>query len=125
VEYFGKWITDLEITAESAKTILDAARARWKIENECFNSLKNHGYNIEHNYGHGKENASYYFYNFTLLTFTIHQLTDILFTKLRSSYGRLTSLWNDIRAFVNRLFNELEELWLFLLGDRNSNALPA
>jgi len=129
VEYFGKWITDLEVTAESAKTILDAARARWKIENECFNSLKNHGYNIEHNYGHGKENASYNFYNLTLLAFTmhqIHQLTDILFKKLRSSYGRLTSLWNDIRAFVNRLFfNGLEELWLFLLGDRNSNAPPA
>ena len=64
VQYFGKWITDLEITEKNAKVILDAARARWKIENECFNSLKNHGYNIEHNYGHGTTNSCYNFYNF-------------------------------------------------------------
>jgi hypothetical protein len=44
-QYYGKWITDLEITSNNAKTLIDAARARWKIENECFNSLKNHGYN--------------------------------------------------------------------------------
>ncbi len=72
-QYYGKWITDLEITTENAKTIIDAARARWKIENECFNSLKNHGYNIEHNYGHGSNNLCYNFYNFTLLAFTMHQ----------------------------------------------------
>ncbi len=31
-------------------------RARWKIENETFNTLKNQGYHFEHNYGHGKKN---------------------------------------------------------------------
>ena len=30
-----------------------AARARWKIENETFNTLKNQPYNFGHNYGHG------------------------------------------------------------------------
>ena len=30
--------------------------ARWKIENETFNVLKNNGYNPEHNFGHGKQN---------------------------------------------------------------------
>ena len=29
-------------------------RARWKIENESFNVLKNHGYELEHNFGHGE-----------------------------------------------------------------------
>ena len=28
-----------------------AGRCRWKIENETFNTLKNQGYNFEHNYG--------------------------------------------------------------------------
>ena len=28
VEYNGKWITDIEITTENAKTIMDSARAR-------------------------------------------------------------------------------------------------
>lgn len=95
-QYYGKWITDLEITSDNAKTIIDGARAHWKIENECFNSLKNHGYNIEHNYGHGSENLCYNFYNFTLLAFTIHQihqLVDKLFQEMREQFGRLGSLW--------------------------------
>ena len=73
-QYYGKWITDIKITVENAKTILDAARARWKIENECFNTLKNHGYEIEHNYGHGEKNLSFNFYVFTLLAFFMHQI---------------------------------------------------
>ena len=32
-------------------------RARWKIENETFNTLKNQGYHFEHNYGHGKKSV--------------------------------------------------------------------
>jgi hypothetical protein len=33
-------------------------RARWKIENETFNTLKNQGYQIEQSYGHGKQYLS-------------------------------------------------------------------
>ena len=40
-QYYGKWITDLEITSNNARTLIDAARARWKIENECFVFRKN------------------------------------------------------------------------------------
>jgi hypothetical protein len=32
-------------------------RARWKIENEHNNVLKNHGYHFEHNFGHGGNHA--------------------------------------------------------------------
>lgn len=32
-----------------------AGRARWKIENENNNVLKNHGYHFEHNFAHGKQ----------------------------------------------------------------------
>lgn len=128
VEYFGKWITDVVITSENAKTILDSARARWKIENECFNSLKHHGYNIEHSYGHGSENLCYNFYNFTLLAFTmhqIHQLTDNLFKKMRSCYGRLASLWHDIKALVNfSYFTGVEGLWEFIIGNYASRFPP-
>jgi predicted transposase YbfD/YdcC len=114
-QYYGKWITDLEITKDNARTLIDAARARWKIENECFNSLKNHGYNIEHNYGHGSNNLCYNFYNFTLLAFTMHQmhqLTDKLFQEMRSRFGRLGSLWEELRTMVHRFyFSSMEALW--------------
>ena len=120
-QYYGKWITDIEITQDNAKILIDAARARWKIENECFNSLKNHGYNIEHNYGHGSENMSFNFYNFILLSFTmhqIHQLTDKLFQEMRARFGRLGWLWEEIRAMVHRLyFVSMESLWELLAKD--------
>jgi hypothetical protein len=31
---------------------------QWKIENEHHAVLKNRGYNLEHNFGHGKEHAA-------------------------------------------------------------------
>ena len=38
--------------------LMRAGRARWKIENETFNTLKNQGYCFEHNFGHGEKNLS-------------------------------------------------------------------
>ena len=120
-QYYGKWITDIEITSDNAKTLLDAARARWKIENECFNTLKNHGYNMEHNYGHGSDNLGYNIYNMILLAFTmhqIHQLTDKLFQEMRSQFGRLGSLWEEIRTMIHRFyFSSMEALWEWLVKD--------
>jgi len=52
------WVTDLTITRENAFELVRAGRARWKIENETFNTLKNQGYNLGHNYGLGKKNLS-------------------------------------------------------------------
>ena len=127
-QYYGKWITDIGITSDNAKILIDAARARWKIENECFNSLKNHGYNIEHNYGHGSNNLCYNFYNFTLLAFTmhqIHQLSDKLFQEMRSRFGRLGSLWEEIRTMVHRFyFSSMEALWELLAKDLDYEPPP-
>lgn len=39
-------ITDLAVTAENVAEIVRAGRARWKVENETFNTLKNQGYNV-------------------------------------------------------------------------------
>ena len=48
------WVTDIEITKENVYSLMRAGRARWKIENETFNTLKNQDYNLGHNYGLGK-----------------------------------------------------------------------
>ena len=45
------WVTNLAVTKENVRKIVQGGRARWKIENETFNTLKNQGYNFEHNYG--------------------------------------------------------------------------
>ena len=43
------WVTDRKITERNAEMIMRASRARWKVENETFNTLKNQGYHFEHN----------------------------------------------------------------------------
>jgi len=52
VIYQNNWITNHKITENNVEEIVKAGRSRWKIENEGNNVLKNHGYNLEHNFGH-------------------------------------------------------------------------
>ena len=47
------WVTDIPIDESNLMGLMRADRARWKIENETFNTLKNQGYGLEHNHGHG------------------------------------------------------------------------
>lgn len=128
-QYYGKWITDIVITAENAEEIVASGRARWKIENECFNTLKNHGYDIEHNYGHGSHNLCYNFYNLTLLSFTlhqIHQLTDKLFQLMRTKFGRLGSMWNSLKGAIDLVFfSSMDILWELKAGLREYDPPPA
>ena len=39
--YHNSWVTDLEVTQDNIEKLAQAGRCRWKIENECFNTLKN------------------------------------------------------------------------------------
>ena len=55
------WVSDLELTAGSVEKVMRGGRARWKIENETFNTLKNQGYQLEHNFGHGQQHLSVVF----------------------------------------------------------------
>ena len=52
VQHFS-WVTDLRVNKGTVYQIMRGGRARWRIENETFNTLKNQGYHFEHNYGHG------------------------------------------------------------------------
>ena len=53
--YYNSFVTDLAVTADTVAELAACGRARWKIENETFNVLKTNGYNLEHNFGHGKK----------------------------------------------------------------------
>jgi len=52
------WVTDLRVSKRNVYHLMRGGRARWKIETETFNTLKNQGYNFEHNYGHGERHLS-------------------------------------------------------------------
>ena len=67
------WVTDIEIAEANAEALMRAGRARWRIENETFNTLKNQGYGFEHNFGHGKRHLATVFAQLMMLAFLIDQ----------------------------------------------------
>lgn len=101
VTYKNSWVTDLPIDRSNIKEFVKGGRARWKIENETFNTLKNQGYHIEHSYGHGKKNLSMIFFTLNLLAFYTHQileLTDLLYQQCRQDFSSRKEFWNQIRC---------------------------
>ena len=42
------WVTGITLSKANVEKVMRMGRARWKIENETFNTLKNQGYNFEH-----------------------------------------------------------------------------
>ena len=67
-----EYVTDLSVKDSSVGEIINAGRKRWKVENEGHNTLKNHGYYFDHNYGHGKQHLSAVIATIILLSFLIH-----------------------------------------------------
>lgn len=51
--YKNAFATNFKISKNNVEQIVADGRARWKIENENNNILKNNGYHLEHNFGHG------------------------------------------------------------------------
>ena len=120
VTYKNSWVTDIEVDENNVVNLVKGGRARWKIENETFNTLKNQGYHIEHNFGHGQQHLSMIFFVLNLLAFYIHQileLTDRLYHTLR--YTKFTSrkeYWNQLRCTICILiFTRWESLLNFIL----------
>jgi hypothetical protein len=100
------WITDFTITDKNAFTLMRGGRARWKIENETFNTLKNQGYHFEHNFGHGHQYLSVVFAFLMMLAFAVDQAQQLacqLFQAAWAKAGSKRALWEKLRA----LFNEL------------------
>jgi hypothetical protein len=87
------WVRDLEITKENVVKLVRGARSRWKIENEGFNTLKNQGYHLEHNFGHGKQYLSEAFFVLNLL-----ELVDEMYQQVRATFSARVEFWNAIRA---------------------------
>ena len=98
------WVTDLEITRKNAMDIMRAGRSRWRIENETFNTLKNQGYNLGHNYGLGKKNLSAVFTILMMLAFLIDQACQMgcwLFKEAWKKVGAKRYLWERIRGIFH------------------------
>lgn len=113
-------MTDISIDKTNIKDLVKGGRARWKIENETFNALKNQGYHLEHSFGHGKKNLSMVFFIMNLLAFYTHQileLTDSLYQQCRQDFSSRKEFWNQIRCtFRFMVFKSWEIMLKKIIG---------
>lgn len=103
VTYRSSFITDLPVSRETVAELAACGRARWKIENETFNVLKNSGYHLEHNFGHGKETLASLLVALNLLAFAMHNACDLADAAWRQAKARLGArrrLFEHLRALT-------------------------
>ena len=129
VQHFS-WVTDLRVTTRTVFTLMRGGRARWKIENETFNTLKNQGYNFEHNYGHGEQNLSVVFAMLMMLACLVDQTQQLccaLFQVVWAKLGSKRLLWERMRAlFYDYAFTSMRQLFEALFyGFKKSSPLVA
>jgi hypothetical protein len=100
-------VTDYSLYSSSCEQIVAAGRSRWKIENETFNTLKNQGYEFEHNFGHGYKNLSNNFAMLMMLAFLCDQLQELKCPLFQSAlfkvYSKKVRLWESLRAIYEIL----------------------
>ncbi len=118
VTYHNAFATSHAISPANVAEIVRAGRARWKVENENNNTLKTKGYNLTHNFGHGKQHLSALLATLNLLAFLLHTLLELL----DSSYQRLRQFlprkvfFDDLRALTRYLcFDSWEALMAFMI----------
>jgi hypothetical protein len=100
VQHFS-WVTDLRVNKGTVYQLMRGGRARWRIENETFNTLKNQGYHFEHNYGHGYQHLSVVFAVLMMLAFLVDQVQQMccpLFQAVWAKLGSKRRLWERMRA---------------------------
>ena len=127
VQHFS-WITDLRVTTRNVFHLMRGGRARWKIENETFNTLKNQGYHFEHNYGHGERYLSVVFAMLMMLAFLVDQAQQLCCALFRAVWLKLGSkrlLWERMRAlFYTYALTSMRQLFEALLyGFKRSSPL--
>jgi hypothetical protein len=100
--YHNTFTTDHRLTDANVIEVVRAGRTRWKTENEHNNTLKNHGYHLEHNFGHGKKHLASLIATLILLSFLLHtilRLTDHRYRAIRDHSPR-QAFFNQLRALL-------------------------
>jgi hypothetical protein len=100
VHHEFSWVTDLTLTEANVYAVMRGGRARWRIENETYNTLKNQGYHFEHNYGHGYKNLAEVLALLMMAAFLIDQVQqrcNKLFKEAHKKAGPKCALWEKIR----------------------------
>jgi len=118
VQHFS-WISDFLLIPEIVWDIMRGGRARWKIENETFNTLKNQGYHLEHNFGHGEQNLSVVLAMLMMLAFLVDQVQQLCCPLFQAAWHKMKTkrhLWEELRNhFRTLLFDSMADLLTALI----------
>jgi hypothetical protein len=118
VQHFS-WITDLRVNKGTVYQLMRGGRARWRIENETFNTLKNQGDHCEHNFGHGYQHLSVVFAVLMMLAFFVDQVQQLCCPLFQAGWAKLGSkrlLWERMRAlFYDYALESMQQLFEALL----------
>ena len=124
--YRSSWITDHKLTKENIFSFVQAARCRWHIENETFNTLKNQGYHFEHNFGHGNTHLSTVMMMLMFIAFAVDQVqeaTSKYFQQALQKTKRKMYLWKKLTSiFLNFLIDSWETLYRVIFEPKNPYA---
>ena len=90
--------------------------------------LKNQGYNLEHNYGHGTQHLSVVFATIMMLAFVVDQTQQLCCALFRAVWAKLGSkrlLWERMRAlfYAYRLESMRELLEALFYGLEKSHPI--
>jgi hypothetical protein len=114
VQHFS-WVTDLRVTKGTVYQLMRGGRARWRIENETCNTLKNQGDYFEHNFGHGYQHLSVVFAVLMMLAFLVEQVQQMccpLFQAVWAKLGSKRRLWERMRAlFYDYVLDSMRHLF--------------
>jgi len=95
------FLTNLSITLKNRAKLLADGRRRWSIENQGFNTQKNHGFNLGHLFSHnGQAMKSHY-----LLIQIGHMIAQLL--------DAWSKLWEDISISREQKHKRLLESWKY------------
>ncbi len=103
IQHFS-WVSDMSLEEHNLMSVMRAGRARWRIENETFNTLKNQGYQFEHNFGHGHQHLITVLMHLMMLAFLIDQIQQRccgLFQRGVEKMGSKMRFWRKLRERVN------------------------
>ena len=119
IEYKNAFATNSEISKNNVKQIVADGRARWKIESENNNILKNRGYHLAHNFGHGEKYLSQLMLTLNLLAVLFHtvlEISDEKYGLIRSNLPTRQTFFDDICALTRYIYIESwDRLLLFML----------
>jgi hypothetical protein len=107
--YHNAFATNHQVHDQNVAAVVAAGRARWKSENENNNVLKNYGYHLEHNFGHGEQYLSMILVLLNLLAFLLHtvlDLCDAIYQRVRTHLRVRTTFFNDLRTLTHYLYFE-------------------